>query len=108
MHFRASANLFCRSRDRRAVAVLCLLLVCLFAGISATHQHSLNDSDSFVAGHSSVCEVCATALQAAVIVAVLLLLLHRVAAQVPRTPRQRPLVSFDQTTLFCRPPPFQT
>ena len=107
MNFGAGANLnyIQKQGGRRLIALVCLFLVCFFAGFAAAHQHALDDTAGISASKTLVCELCATAFQTAVVIALLLSLLHPVAQPTPDQPELIALLSVEQAPLFSRPPP---
>ncbi len=111
MRKRAPANTGARKyalrRDGRcAVAVLCLALVCLFAGISAAHQHAFPGTEAEFSASGGPCELCAVAIQAAIVFAVGFFLLHALAAARPLPAAAKSKSHFSGTSVFFRPPPF--
>jgi hypothetical protein len=54
-------------KGRFAVALLCLVLVCLFAGISAVHAHPFSQPGTSLSQAAAPCELCAVAFQPALL-----------------------------------------
>lgn len=112
MRHRASATLEemkCGPRrwrkSRFAVAFLCLLLVCLFAGISAGHAHPFPDQGTSLAPAAAPCELCAVAFQPSLLFAIVLLCLHSVSVTAPSSADPKSKSQFRGTSLWSRPPP---
>jgi hypothetical protein len=108
MHHRAPATKydFWRWRKGRfAVALLCLVLVCLFAGISAVHAHPFSQDGTSFSQAAAPCELCAVAFQAALLFAILLLCLHSVSVTAPLPADPTSKSQFRGFSLWSRPPP---
>lgn len=98
-------NFWPRRKNRRAIALLCLVLVCLFAGISAVHEHAFPSPGTSVSQAAAPCELCAIAFQAALLFALLLLLLHVVSVATPSPADPKSKSQFRGTCVWSRPPP---
>lgn len=95
-----------RIRDTRAaVAVLCLLLVCYFAGISAGHNHALPQTSAVLAQSATPCALCAVAFQGVLLFTVPLLVLHSLSVPRERSADPKSKSTFTGTSIFFRPPP---
>src|SRR5664280_1398129 len=112
MHHRAPATLQVMKYDswrwrksRFAVAFLCLVLVCLFAGISAVHAHPFSQHGTSLSQAAAPCELCAVAFQPALLFAILLLCLHAVSVNAPSPADPKSKSQFRGTSLWSRPPP---
>jgi hypothetical protein len=112
MHHRAPATLQAMKYDswrwrksRCAVALLCLVLVGLFAGISAAHAHPFSQHGTSLSQAAGPCELCAVAFRAALLFAILLLCLHSVSVTAPSPADPKSKSQFRGTSLWSRPPP---
>jgi hypothetical protein len=112
MHLRAPATLQAIKYDSRrwrksrfAVAFLCLVLMCLFAGISAVHAHPFSPHGTSLSPVAAPCELCAVAFQPALLFAILLLCLHSVSVAAPSPADTKSKSQFRGTSLWSRPPP---
>jgi hypothetical protein len=93
-------------KSRCAVALLCLVLVCLFAGISVVHEHAFPSSGTSVSQIAAPCELCAVAFQAALLFAILLLCLHCVSVAASAAANPKSKSQYSGTSVWSRPPPF--
>jgi hypothetical protein len=96
-----------RQNGRRAVAVVCLLLVCLLAGISAVHAHALPVAGKSIRPVAAPCELCAVAFKAALLFAIFFFLLHIVSITDQAFADPKPKSQFLGTYVWSRPPPLQ-
>jgi hypothetical protein len=93
-----------RRQWRRFVSVLCIVLVCLFAGVSAGHTHALPQAGTALV-HNAPCELCAVAFQAAVVLTLLLLTLSITRGPRASSPDPRSKSQFAGFAIYFRPPP---
>jgi hypothetical protein len=93
-------------KGRCAVACVCLVMVCLLAGISAVHAHPMPSAGTAISRSGEPCELCAVAVQAALLFAILFLLLHLLIAVADRVLADpQPKSQFLGSSLWSRPPP---
>jgi hypothetical protein len=107
MSNRALTHSLFRWRDhRRAIAIVCLALVCFFAGVAAVHQHALPSAGTSITESGAPGELCAVAFQAAIVFAIQFLLLHVIRFAAPAASDPKSKSKFRGTSIFFRPPPF--
>jgi hypothetical protein len=97
---------FCWRNHRRAIAIVCLALVCFFAGVAAVHQHALPSAGTLITESGAPCELCAVAFQAAIVFAIQFLLLHVIRSAAPAASDPKSKSKFRGTSILFRPPPF--
>ncbi len=90
---------------RSAFVALCILLVCLLAGVSAGHLHSLPGAETSLVQSSAPCELCAVAYQNALGIAFYLFALHLVQQLTPTPSDPKSKSQFAGSSIFFRPPP---
>jgi hypothetical protein len=85
----------------RLVALACIVLALLMAGVEATHSHA----DAVVASNSSPCVICLSVhAKAPAVTVYLLLVFHSVEAfTIPYETQGKSAIS--ELSLFIRPPP---
>jgi hypothetical protein len=95
-----------RCELRRAIAALCLVLVCLFAGISAAHQHVALGPGTSISASNAPCELCAVAFQTALVFVLCFFLVRLIFAARPLPADPKSKSQFVGTSVLFRPPPF--
>lgn len=91
---------------RRALVVLCILLICVLAGFSSGHMHPLANPDTALVQNNAPCELCAIAFQSAIILIYLFFALHLVEQLTPPQSDPKSKSRFAGSSIFFRPPPF--